>query len=178
MNAQVLGQPDIFSLILQVYGSLDLTIQFLNDNNLNLANYGSFYDSFDDSFEIGSSGITPGMIISYNPALIVPITGFQSAQQPGYIVPSTISFTSKYGQNLFDVNLNTYGNLENYVKLIVDNSKTDLTVNAGEVFNFTTILVNNADIYNLTTGRGYVFSTGAYSSGGSFDDSFDNSFEN
>ena len=89
-----------------------------------------------------------------------PITPAQPVQLPAQTFPTTLEYTSHYGQNMFDINLNTYGNLDNYVKLLVDNNLNTPDPGNNNSFTFTVALVEDVNIYNTMTGKGYIYSTG------------------
>lgn len=142
-NYTVKNGPDIYSLALLVYGSLENVVKLCNDNGLTL-----------------SSTIKPGTVIVYDPTLVRPITPVQVKQVPQPAPAKTLTFKSIYGQNQYDIALNTYGSIENYIQMLLDNGTDHDYIPQGKEYVFTTHLVKDVNVYNETTARGVIFSTG------------------
>jgi len=140
----VKNSPDIFTLALSVYGSIEETVKLCNDNNLTIVN----------------TGVKPATVIEYDSTLVVPITPVQAMQKPQPAPQEILSFKSVYGQNQFDVVLNMYGTIEQYVKMLVDNNVDNYYIPSGKVYTFALHLIKDVNIYNETTAKGIIFSTG------------------
>ena len=92
---------------------------------------------------------------------------------------AVLSFTSRYGQNIFDVAINTYGSLDSFIKMLQDNEAVSTTIPDGQSFLFTTSLIDDENVYNETTAKGVIFSTGVIPPGdlgGDFDSDFNDDF--
>jgi hypothetical protein len=155
MNTYTITNPtDIFSLIMDVYGTLEESVQFISDNS-NLI--GSLNNDI---------SMLAGQVVYYNSMLVVtylPPKPVLSAPPP----PVTeYSWTGMEGQNLFDVCIQTYGILDYQIKLMNDNNVGWID-NIGDYidvymlpFNYDSTLIASSTIWNRTTGMGVVFSTG------------------
>ncbi len=149
MSTYIIKNPtDIFSLIMNVYGTLEEGMKFISDNSavLNtinsdistLAGYAVYYDS-----SMVVSLLTPKSVLS-TPA--IPVTEY--------------NWIGCSGQNMFDVCLQTYGKLEEQIKLMNDNNVDLSTTIFGYPFTYDSTLIANSSIWNRTTASGVVFSTG------------------
>lgn len=155
------NQIDTFLLSLGVYGVVDELVKLCNDNNL-----------------VISSTVKAGTIINYDSTLVIPIT---PAQVSGPInTPNNVNlkFTSKYGQNQFDVAINTYVTIDNYIKLLVDNAVDNSYIPNNKMYAFSLPL--DVNVYNEITGKGFIVSTGLPTAtntpGGDFNDDFNSDF--
>lgn len=69
-------------------------------------------------------------------------------------------YNCQNGQSFSDVCLNTYGTLDDYVKLLEDNNVTpDSAPYSNEALNWDDSLVVDQTIYQKTTGSGVVYAT-------------------
>ncbi len=172
MNYKLIQNPsDIFSLIMDVYGSLEKSVAFVSDNSALIP-----------SIDADISRMA-GQRIYYAPVLV---TAFLS---PGPVLSNTALPLTQYswmgmdGQNIFDVCLQTYGTLDKQVKLMIDNNVYFSTRAYLQQFKYDSTHILNSSLWNRTTGMGVIFSTGESVSGidlpgGSFDlPSYDESFE-
>lgn len=162
-NYTVKNKPDIFTLAMGVYGTLEETVKLCNDNNI----------------DISSADIYPGQVLAFDSTLVVPITPLQIIQPPQPAPPETLPFKAVYGQNQFDVALNTYGTIEQYIKMLVDNNVDNSYIPNAKVYTFTLHLIKDVNIYNETTAKGIIFSTGILGiqeSTGDFNDDFSPDF--
>lgn len=96
---------------------------------------------------------------------------------------ANLNYTCRYGQNLLDIVMNTYGDIGYYVKMLSDNGIDNSFIPNAQVLTFDSTLVNDPNIFNETTANNVFFSTGIapiYGSGfrGGFNDGFDSGFQN
>lgn len=123
---------------MSVYNTLEEAVKFCTDNNLTF-----------------NSAIIPGTQVVYS---VIQSSDPVSSQSS--VFPVTLDFMGRYGQNLFDVCLNTYGTLEYYVKMLVDNKYDNTLIPNNNLFIFTPNLVVDVNIFNTVTGKGVYYSTG------------------
>lgn len=168
MNLYIITNPsDIFSLIMNVYGTLEESVKFISDNSALIP-----------SFNADVSMLAGGQV-NYDAALVV------TSLSPKPVLSSPVNPVTEYtwlgreGQNMFDVCIQTYGVLDEQIKLLNDNSLELTSPVYSQLFNYDSTLIGNSNIWNRSTGMGVIFSTGNPPEGGSFDYSFEEtSFEN
>jgi len=110
MNYTIKSPSDIFSLIMNVYGTLEESIQFVSDNTALIPSLGTDISTL------------AGEVISYDAALVVtPLP-----PKPVLITPASpiteYTWQGREGQNIFDVCIQTYGILDEQIKLMNDNN--------------------------------------------------------
>jgi hypothetical protein len=163
MTLTVKNSPDIFTLALGTYGTLDEAVKLCDDNALTF-----------------NSAIKPGEVIIYDSTLVIPI------QKASVVLPvqatlyANLNFTSVYGQNQFDIAINTYGTIDQYIKMLVDNNVDNDYIPSGKMYTFSLPLITDVNIYNETTAKGVIFSTGTPgivgTPGGDFNSDFNSDF--
>jgi hypothetical protein len=155
MSSYTITNPtDIFTLIMNVYGTLEESVQLLSDNNVVINSLNSDISSLAgqvlnyDSTQVVTS-LPPKPVLSTPPP---PVTQY--------------TWAGREGQNLFDVCMQTYGILDDMINLMNDNSIVWFTnlgqpFNVyGQPFNYDSTRIASSTIWNRTTGSGIVFSTG------------------
>lgn len=166
MDTYTITNPsDIFTLIMNVYGTLEESIKFVSDNT-------AIIPSLDSEVNM-----LAGEVVYYNATLVV------TALTPKPVLPDTAPPVLEYtwrgreGQNMFDVCIQTYGILDNQIKLLNDNNLTLISEVYEQQFAYDSTLIANSSTWNRSTGMGVIFSTGSPDTG-SFDESFEfSSFE-
>lgn len=149
MNSYTIeNQTDIFSLILSVYGTMEESIQFISDNN-NLI----------DSLDTDISKLA-GQIVYYYSALVVTFMPPMPVLASASPVSSQATWFGKEGQNMFDICIQTYGILDNQIKLMSDNNVDFSSAIQGQEYIYDNTLIYDNTIWNRTTGMGIVISTG------------------
>jgi hypothetical protein len=155
----LVNSNNIFDTILTGYGTLEQAWRFLSDNSTTI-----------------NTPTVPGTDVIINPAFVVPIQNAAPVVSTPSAPSNTYTFKGTYGQNVFDIALNTYGSVDNLVKLLGDNG-IDLSANLMRNFVFDSTLINDLNIYNTTTKAGYVYSTGKPQiPEGDFNDDFSDDF--
>lgn len=92
----------------------------------------------------------------------------------------TLTYKAQNGQSLFDICLMTYGALDNLVKLVQDSLISSVSEEevAGKNFVFESELISDVSFANAIKSNKKVFATAETpETGGSYDDSFDLSFD-
>lgn len=162
MSSYIITNPsDIFTLIMNVYGTLEESIPFLSGNAALIPSL-----SADISMLAGEE-------VYYDAALVV--TGL--SPNPLLVASATpaIEYTwpGREGQNMFDVCVQTYGVLDNMLKLLTDNNLEWGSPVYEQPFLYDSTLIANSSVWSRSTGMGIVFSTGAPPLGGSFNTDFE-----
>jgi hypothetical protein len=155
MSTYTITNPtDIFSLIMNVYGTLEESMQLLSDNNTIIS-----------SLETDISELA-GQQLYFNPALVVTWLPPQPVLSTFPAPVTEFTWVGMEGQNLFDVCIQTYGILDDLIMLMNDNNVTWLN-NLGEPFDvykqpfiYDSSMIASSTVWNRTTGMGVVFSTG------------------
>ncbi len=149
MNSYTIKVPsDIFSLIMSVYGTLEQSVKLVSDNN-------SLIPSFNSDIST-----LAGTVVSYDTTLV------QTSLPPVSVLPTPktpvtqYTWTGREGQNIFDVCLQTYGILENQVKLMINNNADFTTTVYSQPFIYQSSLIASSTTWNRTTGMGVVLSSG------------------
>jgi len=161
MNSFIITNPsDIFTLIMNVYGTLETSILFVSDNSAlipsinadisRLAGHSVYYDA-----NLVVTALSPKPVLA-NP--LAPVTEY--------------TWMGREGQNMFDVCIQSYGILDRQIKLLNDNNLTLTSTVFEQEFKYDSTLIANSNIWNRSTGMGVIFSTGSPDTG-SFDDSFE-----
>lgn len=91
----------------------------------------------------------------------------------------TVNYKAQNGQSIFDVCLMTYGTIDKIITLVKDsllNSISDESL-AGKTFPFESLLISDVALANSIKNNKKVFATAESPVGGSYDDSFDLSFD-
>lgn len=162
----IINPSDIFTLIMNVYGTLEESIAFIADNsalipslsaNISaLAGETVYYDA-----TLVVTALSPNPILTIPPA---PITQY--------------NWMGREGQNIFDVCIQTYGILDMQIKLLNDNNLDFTSPVFEQEFSYESTQIANSNIWNRTTGMNVIFSTGDAPEGGAYDSSFEfGSFE-
>ena len=133
---------NIFDTILNGYGTLEQAVRFLSDNTTTI-----------------NTPTIPGANVIINQAFVVPIQNAAPVVNTPSVPSVAYTFKATYGQNIFDIALNTYGTVDNLVKLLQDN-RIVLNDNLIRNFVFDSTLISDLNIYNNTTRTGYIYSTG------------------
>ena len=149
MKTYTITNPsDIFSLILNVYGTLEESIKFISDN-------AALVSSLD-----ADVSILPGEEVFYDTVLVVTI---QSPKPVLSILATPVTaynWAGREGQNIFDVCLQTYGVLDMQIQLMNYNKVDFDSTIYNRQFKYDSTKILNSNIWNRTTGLGYVFSSG------------------
>lgn len=162
----ITNPSDIFTLIMNVYGTLEQSFKFLSDNAMLIP-----------SLSANISALA-GETVYYDATLVVtflspkPVLSIPIAPVTEYI------WMGREGQNMFDVCIQTYGILDTQIKLLNDNNLDFSSPVFEQEFSYDSTQIANSNIWNRTTGMNVIFSTGDAPEGGSFDGSFEfGSFE-
>jgi hypothetical protein len=161
MNSYTITNPsDIFTLVLNVYGTLEESIEFISDNSALIPSLST------------DVSMLAGELVYYDPALVV--TALSPKPVLANPAPPSIEYTwrGREGQNMFDVCIQTYGILDEQIKLLNDNNLELTSPVFEQVFNYDSTLIANSNVWNRSTGMGIIFSTGIPDTG-----SFNGSFE-
>jgi hypothetical protein len=152
MNSFTITNPtDIFSLIMDVYGTLEESIQFVSDNTTLIPSFSSDISAM------------AGEEVFYDATLVVTYLPPTSVLSTPPTPVTEYTWLGREGQNMFDVCIQTYGILDNQVKLLNDNNVELITQVYGLTFNYDSTLIANSSTWNRSTGMGVIFSTGGYS---------------
>jgi hypothetical protein len=149
MNTYTITNPtDLFNLVMSVYGTLEESVKFVSDNsavissfNMDICALAGNNVYFDTT--LVSTSLTPVPILATPPD---PVTEY--------------IWTGRQGQNMFDVCIQTYGVLEEQIKLMSDNNIDFSTTVYQQLFNYDSTLISNSNIWNRTTGMDLVISSG------------------
>jgi len=162
----ITNPSDIFSLIMSVYGTLEQSISFISDNAVLIPSLSA------------DISVLAGETVSYNAASVVTSLSPRSVLANPAPIGTEYTWLGHEGQNMFDVCVQTYGVLEEQIKLLTDNN-LELTSSVYlQEFTYDSTLIANSSIWNRSTALGIVFSTGDAPEGGSYDSSFEfGSFE-
>lgn len=161
MNDYTITSPsDIFTLIVNIYGTLEESITFVLDNSALISTLGANISTL------------AGELVYYNASLVV--TALTPKPVLAIPAPPTTEYTwlGRQEQNMFDVCIQTYGILDEQIKLLTDNNVLLTSPVFEQEFNYDSTLIANSNIWNRSTGMGVIFSTGSPDTG-----SFDGSFE-
>lgn len=92
---------------------------------------------------------------------------------------ATETWIAKQGQSIFDICLNTYGTLDQLFKLMQDNDVDNINAIdfSQRKFNFDPTLIVDGAITTRNNNEQIIYVTENDFRGGSFDDSFDMSFD-
>lgn len=167
MLTEIRNGQTIYDVLLNTYKSLDLTYKLIQENPT--------IDSVDTDLDT-----LLGISVSWDETFSLPLTAqiiFKQTEPENNIA----SIIATEGQTLYDISLMTYGNLDNFYKMLqdsqIDNSDTSRL--RGLAFNFDKNLINDFQYYKNLVSTGYIINTGDSQAkkGKSFDLSFDKSFE-
>jgi hypothetical protein len=149
MNTYTIKVPsDIFSLVISVYGTLEESVKLVSDNSALIPSFNSDISTL------------AGEVVSYDNTLVktsLPPTSVLATPPPA---KTQYIWTGRDGQNTFDVCLQTYGILDNQVKLMTDNSVDFTSPIFAQVFNYNSSMIASSTVWNRSTGMGVVFSSG------------------
>jgi hypothetical protein len=161
MNSYTVKNPsDIFTLIMNVYGTLEESLTFVSDNTALIPSLNA------------NISMLAGELVYYDASLVVtPLTPKPILSN---LAPPSTEYTwmGREGQNMFDVCIQTYGILDEQIKLLTDNNVLLTSPVFEQEFNYDSTLIANSNMWNRSTGMGVIFSTGSPDTG-SFDDSFE-----
>jgi len=139
---------DIFSLVMSVYGTLQQSCKLVSDNSGLIPSFNSDISSL------------AGQALQYESTLV------KTSLPPVSVIPTPPSpvtqynWTGREGQSIFDVCIQTYGILDNQIKLMNDNN-VDFTVQVfAQPYNYNSSMIANSSTWNRTTGVGVIFSSG------------------
>lgn len=136
-------------LINEVYGTLDYSVKFLQDN--------AFIASYTQDIKLLS-----GKYVSYDETLVQKTpsnlyTPVKDETDVGY-------YRVKLGQSISDVCLQIYGNLDNLQKLIADNNISTYVVSPDTIGNiivkFTPSLITNPSVFSNNNNKNIIYNTG------------------
>jgi|SRR6185312_10548316 len=162
----ITNPSDIFTLIMNVYGTLEESIAFISGNATLIPSL---------SADIGALA---GKEVYYDATLVVTFLSPNPILATPPLPITEYTWAGREGQNIFDVCIQTYGVLDNQIKLLSDNNLDFTSPIFEQEFNYDSTQIANSNIWNRTTGMSIVFSTGNAPEGGSFDSSFEfGSFE-
>lgn len=156
---------DIFDVVLNTYGSLDCTVKLLQDNS-------DILTSID--YDLTANPFT---VVEYDETFIAP--------QSPEITPVTtdaiteISFVAKEGQSVYDLCLMSYGSLDRIVEFAQSMGFDSLNNSGlrGQAVVFSPEDIKDKALYNYFERKGITMRTLYSAGGGSFDSSFDSSFQ-
>lgn len=138
------ANQSIFDICLSTYGGFDEIIKLCSDSNITDNSQPSY---FNQSF-------------SFDPALVQPLPTFSI---PIVVQASTIKiFTGKNNQSIFDVAIQTYGNMDNIVKLCMD-SGIDGFADATyfqKLFTYDASLISDSTVSDNVNNNNIIFATG------------------
>ena len=166
MNSYTITLPsDIFSLITNVYGTLDESVEFVLDNSALIPSLNA------------DISMLAGDLVYYDATLVVTALSPRPVLSNPAAPLTEYTWRGRETQNMFDVCIQTYGVLDEQIKLLNDNNLVLTSPVFLQEFNYDSTLIYNSNIWNRSTGMGVIFSTGSPDTG-SYDDSFDlGSFE-
>jgi hypothetical protein len=149
MNTFTIKAPtDIFTLVMSVYGTLEVSCKLVSDNSALISSLNSDISTL------------AGQTLTFDATSVktsLPPSSVLSTPPPSH---TQFTWTGREGQNMFDVCIQTYGKLDNQLKLMSDNNLDFTTPVYGQVFNYNSTMIANGTIWNRTTGTTLVFSSG------------------
>jgi hypothetical protein len=157
----ITSPSDIFTLIVNVYGTLEESILFVSDNSALISSLSANISTL------------AGEPVYYNAALVVTLLSPKTVLATPPAPVTQFTWLGREGQNMFDVCIQTYGILDSQIKLLNDNNLVLTSPVYGQQFSYNSTLIANSSSWNRSTGIGIVFSTGSPIVGGSFDESFE-----
>jgi len=157
----ITNPSDIFSLIMNVYGTLEESMAFISGNVALIP-----------SLSADISALA-GETVYYDATAVVTFLSPRSVLALPAPVVTEYTWRGREGQNMFDVCIQTYGILDDQIKLLTDNNLELTSSVYAQEFNYDSTLIANSSIWNRSTGMGIIFSTGNLPDGGSFDSSFE-----
>ncbi len=149
MNSYTIKVPsDIFTLVMSVYGTLEESVKLVSDNSALIPSFNSDITAL------------AGSVINYDITLVEtslpPVSVLATPKAP----KAQYNWTGREGQNAFDVCLQTYGKLDDQIKLMNDNNVDFTSPVYAQVFNYTSSMIASSTTWNRTTAMGVVFSSG------------------
>ncbi len=101
-----------------------------------------------------------GQVVYYDSTLVVTYLPPKPVLATPAPPVTEYTWVGKQGQNIFDVCIQTYGILDNQIKLMNENNVDFSSTIYQQQFNYDSTIIANSNIWNRTTGAGVVFSTG------------------
>jgi hypothetical protein len=163
MNTFIITNPsDIFTLIMNVYGTLEESIIFISDNSALIPCLAT------------NIAAMAGQEVFYEPDLVVTYLAPKPVLSTPVAPVTEYTWMGREGQNMFDVCIQTYGILDELIKLMNDNNVDFSATVYLQQFNYDSTLIANSSTWNRSTGTGIIFSTGTDAATcSSFDEGFD-----
>lgn len=146
-NYTITNQPDILSLIMDVYGTLEECVKFISDNDTIIPNLNN------------DISMLAGQTVYYDDTLVVTFMPPKPVLANPVLPNTEYLWLGKQGQNMFDVCIQTYGVLDFQIKLLTDNNVDFSTTIYNQPFSYDSTLIDNSTAWSRTTGMGIVFSS-------------------